>query len=274
MEDGEPFLPEERNLLDTVASRIGMIVERHRAERDRASLIEQVRHADRLATIGQLAAGVAHELNEPLAAVLGLAQLARKEEGLPGSVAADLDRIVQAALHARDVIQKLLFFARRMPPARAAVRLSQIVEEALGLLDGPIRGAGVEVVRSLQAELPDVVADPSQIRQVLVNLILNAVQAMPRGGRLTIETRVENGTAVISVGDEGPGMSEKVLGQLFTPFFTTKDVGEGTGLGLAVAAGILSAHGGTIRAESEPGRGSRFDVRLPFTPPGGEPGAW
>jgi|RhiMetdeSRZDD1v2_1073273.scaffolds.fasta_scaffold04346_2 two-component system, NtrC family, sensor kinase len=265
--DEGPFLREERNLLNTVASRLGLIVERYRAERDRSILMEQLRHADRLATIGQLAAGVAHELNEPLAAILGLAQLSRKSADLPGQAARDLDKIVQGALHAREVIQKLLLFARRMPPARTGLKLNGLVEEALALLDARRADGGIEVVRSFQNDLPDLTADPSQIRQVLVNLLLNALQATPRGGRIEVQTRSEEGQAVVVVKDTGAGMSAEVLQQLFTPFFTTKDVGEGTGLGLAVVSGIVSSHGGTIHAESEVGHGSRFEIRLPLTPP-------
>jgi signal transduction histidine kinase len=264
--DEGPFLHEERNLLNTVASRVGLIVARRRAERDRTNLAEQLHHADRLATIGQLAAGVAHELNEPLAAILGLAQLSRKASQVPEPVVEDLEKIIKAALHARDVIRNLLLFARRVAPVRTKVRLNELVEQALELLEARCADTSVEVVRSLEKGLPDVTADPSQIRQVLVNLLVNAVQAMPEGGRLEVETRSEAEHVIVAIADTGVGMSADVRKRLFTPFFTTKDVGEGTGLGLAVAAGIVGSHGGTIHAESEVGRGSRFEVRLPLTP--------
>ena len=264
--DEGPFLPEERHLLNTVASRLGLIVERHRAERDRLILTEQLHHADRLATIGQLAAGVAHEQNEPLAAILGLAQLSRKAVHLPDQVARDLEKIVEAALHAREVIRKLLLFARRMPLVKTAVCLNELVDEALALLEARREGSGIELVRALEQNLPDVTADPSQIRQVLINLLVNAVQAMPGGGRLEVRTGRETDHVLVAITDTGMGMGEDVLKQLYAPFFTTKDVGEGTGLGLAVASGIVKAHGGTILVESEVGRGSRFEVRLPRTP--------
>lgn len=262
-----PFLREERNLLNTVASRLGLIVARRRAEVDRTNLMEQLHHADRLATIGQLAAGVAHELNEPLAAILGLAQLSRKAAQVPEPVARDLEKIVKAALHAREVIRNLLLFARRLHPVRTKVRLNDLVEEALALLETRRVAAGIDLVRSLEEPLPDLTADPSQIRQVLVNLLVNAVQAMPEGGKLEVQTRSEAERVIVTITDTGVGMSANVRKQLFTPFFTTKDVGEGTGLGLAVAAGIVGSHGGTIHAESEVGHGSRFEVRLPLTLP-------
>lgn len=268
--DEGPFLSEERRLLDTVASRLGLIVERDRAERDRAKFTEQLHHADRLATIGQLAAGVAHELNEPLAGILGLAQLSAKTPGLPEPVARDLEKIVQETLHAREIIRNLLLFARRMPPVRKPVCLNALLDEALALTE-PRRDAGTEIVRFLEEGLPDLTADPSQIRQVLVNLLVNAAQAMPGGGRLEVETRSEPGHVILAIADTGVGMSEDTRRRLFAPFFTTKDVGEGTGLGLAVASGIVHSHGGTIRVESEVGRGSRFEVRLPLRPPPANP---
>jgi signal transduction histidine kinase len=141
------------------------------------------------------------------------------------------------------------------------------VDQALALLEARRADTGVELVRSLEEGLPDLTADPSQIRQVLVNLLVNAVQAMPGGGRLEVQTRSGAGHVIVAITDTGVGMSADVLKRLYTPFFTTKDVGEGTGLGLAVAAGIVSSHGGTIHVESEVGRGSRFEVRLPLTPP-------
>ncbi|MFY9551850.1 MAG: ATP-binding protein [Thermoanaerobaculia bacterium] len=265
--DEGPFLNEERNLLNAVASRLGLIVARRRAERDRANLTEQLHHADRLATIGQLAAGLAHELNEPLAAILGLAQLSSKAPQVPEPVVRDLEKIIKAALHARDVIRNLLLFARRVPPARTKVRLNELVEQALALVEARRTDTGIELVRSLEERLPDLTADPSQIRQVLVNLLVNAVQAMSRGGRLDVQTRSEADHVLVAITDTGVGMSADVRRRLYTPFFTTKDVGEGTGLGLAVASGIVSSHGGTIHVESEVGHGSRFEVRLPLTPP-------
>jgi two-component system NtrC family sensor kinase len=264
--DEGPFLREERNLLNMVASRLGLIVGRRRADRDRLTLTEQLHHADRLATIGQLAAGVAHELNEPLAGILGLAQLSRKAADLPEQVARDLDKIVQTTLHAREVIRNLLLFARRVPPVKTEVRLNDLVEEALALLESRREQFGIQLVRALKEGLPNLTADPSQIRQVLVNLLVNAVQAMPQGGRLEVRTGSETDRIFVVITDTGMGMSEDVRKQLYAPFFTTKDVGEGTGLGLAVVAGIVNSHGGTIHVESEVGLGSRFEVRLPLTP--------
>ncbi len=258
-----PFLKEEQSLIDTVARELALIIERREAEDYKWRLQDQLRHADRLATIGQLAAGVAHELNEPLGNILGFAQLAKKDSKLPRQTAEDMDKIVAASLHAREVVHKLLIFARQMPPRKTQVNLNRMVEEGLYFLESRCAKAGIELVRSLAPDLPEIQADPSQLHQVLVNLVVNAVQAMPNGGRLTIETLARPGHVSLTVKDTGIGMSEEVKKQIFIPFFTTKDVDQGTGLGLAVVHGIVTTHGGTIQVESKVGRGTRFEIQLP-----------
>ncbi|RPJ43673.1 MAG: PAS domain-containing sensor histidine kinase [Candidatus Latescibacterota bacterium] len=259
-----PFLDEEQALLVTVARQTALIVERRRGEEERERLSGQLRHADRLATIGQLAAGVAHELNEPIATVLGYAQLSKKSEGVPREVAGDLERIEKSALHAREVVRKLLIFSRQMPSARSMVNLNQVVREGIYFLESRCAKAGIEIERELATALPELYADASQLHQILVNLVVNAVQAMPNGGKLTLRTARAGDSLVLSVEDTGVGIPEELHEKIFLPFFTTKDVREGTGLGLAVVHGIVTAHGGSIGVTSEPGRGSKFEVRLPL----------
>jgi signal transduction histidine kinase len=260
---GEVFLPEEERLLETVVRQVALIAERQQAERDKGTLQRQLIHADRLATIGQLAAGVAHELNEPLGSVLGFAQLVQKSAELPGEARRDTEKIVTAALYAREVIRKLMVFARQVPARRVRVSLNQVVGDAFYFLEARCTVASVEVVRHLDAEPAEILADPAQLKQVVVNLVVNAIQAMPDGGTLSVRTRTDGPQVVLEVSDTGTGMSAEVLERAFLPFFTTKDVNEGTGLGLAVVHGIITSHGGSIAAHSEPGRGSRFEVRLP-----------
>lgn len=259
-----PFLKEERSLIDTVAREVALIIERLEAEDYKLRLQEQLRHADRLATIGQLAAGVAHELNEPLGSILGFAQLAKKGSKLPKRAAEDMEKIVKASLHAREVIHKLLVFARQKPLQKSAVNLNRIVEEGLYFLESRCAKAGIKLVRALRPDLPEISADASQLHQILVNLVVNAVQAMPDGGELTIETFAGEGNVSLIVKDTGIGMTEEVKQKLFTPFFTTKDVDQGTGLGLAVVHGIVTSHGGTIQVASKVGQGARFEIRLPI----------
>ena len=261
------FLKEERELIDAVAREMALIVERTEAEEEKSKLQQQLIHADRLATIGELAAGVAHELNEPLGSVLGFAQLAKKSLGQPERAEGDLEKIITAALYAREVIKKLMVFARQMPPRKARGDLNQVVEEGLYFLEARCARKGIEVVRELAPDLPEITADPSQLKQVLVNLVVNSVQAMPQGGTLTVRTQAGDASVSLIVEDTGTGIGEEVREKVFLPFFTTKDVDQGTGLGLAVVHGIVTAHGGSIDFDSRPGHGTRFEIRLPGTGP-------
>jgi signal transduction histidine kinase len=263
--DEGPFLKEERDLIDTIAKDIALIVEQRKIEEDKAKLQTQLRHADRLATIGQLAAGVAHELNEPLGNILGFAQLVKKTPEMPKTIEKDVDKIVIASLHAREVVKKLMLFARQMPPQKVQLNLNKLIEDGLYFLQSRCAKEGIELIRSFTPDLPEIIADPSQIQQVLVNLVVNAIQAMPKRGRLTIRTLTGDGYVSLIMEDTGIGMSEEVMKQIFTPFFTTKDIGQGTGLGLPVVHGIVTAHGGSIKVESKVGQGSRFEVKLPLS---------
>ena len=224
----------------------------------------QLRHADRLAKVGQLTAGVAHELNEPLGNILGFAQLAAKNSDLPDQVDKDVKNIIQSALHAREIIKKLMLFSRQMPSKREKVNLNRLIEDALSFIEPRFATSEVEFIRELDQNVPEITADASQLTQVLVNLAINAVQAMPNGGTITIKTLAENEHVVFSVQDTGIGMDQETIKQIFLPFFTTKDVDQGTGLGLSVVHGIVTSHGGTIEVESEVGKGTRFEIRLPI----------
>ncbi len=265
--DEGPFLKEERNLIDAVARQVASVVERRQAEQDKLKLHNQLLHADRLATIGMLAAGVAHELNEPLGNILGFAQLAKKCPGLPASAEDDIGKIEAASLHAREIIQKLLVFARQAPPQKTHVNLNQVVEDGLYFFEARCAREGIELIRLLSPGLPEITADPGQLNQLLVNLVVNALQSMPGAGKITVQTQFCDHKVLLSVEDTGTGMSKEVLDKIFIPFFTTKDVGHGTGLGLPVVYGIVTAHGGTIDVKSEPGSGTRFEIQLPVIEP-------
>jgi len=261
--DEGPFLKEERKLIDNIAKALALIIEQKQAEEDKKRLKEQIRHADRLVTIGQLSAGVAHELNEPLSNILGFAQLINKNKNLCKTIKQDIEKIVNASLHAREIVKKLLIFSRQMPTKMAPADLNQIVEDGLYFLESRCAKEGVELIRLLDRNIPKLTIDPAQITQVLVNLVVNAIQAMPEGGSLKVETRGKNNSVLLIVEDTGQGMSELTLKQIFLPFFTTKEVGQGTGLGLAVVHGIVTSHGGSIKIKSKPGKGSRFEIKLP-----------
>ncbi len=261
--DPEPFLPEEHRLLEEVAAELASAAERLRSEAEKGRLEAQLRHSDRLATIGQLAAGVAHEMNEPLTTILGFAQLAAKAQGVPRAVAGDLSRIVEAALQAREVVQKLLTFGRSAPQKLETCGLNRAVSGVAAFLEPRCRRERIEIRCLLEEPGPEVRADPTQLNQVLLNLCVNAIQAMPTGGTLTVRTGRDGGWALLCVEDTGVGMEPSVLERIFIPFFTTKGVGSGTGLGLSMVHGIVTSHGGTVSVSSEPGKGARFEVRLP-----------
>ena len=262
--DEGPFLKEERRLIDTVAREIALIIERKQSQKDKERLQEQLLHADRLATIGQLSAGVAHELNEPIGSIMGFAQLIQKNPSIPDQIQEDIEKIMKASLHAREVIKKLMLFARQMPPQKTSVNLNQIIAEGLYFLESRCAKEGIKVVLELAKSLPEVTADPAQMTQVLVNIIVNAIQAMPEGGQLNIRTKVSGKLVLLIIEDTGKGMEDKELKHIFLPFFTTKDVGKGTGLGLAVVHGIVTSHGGSIHVDSKIKKGTRFTIKLPI----------
>jgi two-component system NtrC family sensor kinase len=264
--DEGPFLSNERSLLDAIARQIAVIVEHWQAQEERSRLQKQLMHADRLATIGQLAAGVAHELNEPLSSILGFAQLLERSAGMPEGARPDIQKIVTASLHAREIIKKLLLFARQTPTFKGPMDLNRVILGAIDLFKRYFEREQTELVCVLCPQMPVMRGDAGQLTQVLVNLVVNAVQAMPQGGRLTIQTHVQDSHAVCIVEDTGVGMTEEIQDRLFVPFFTTKEVNQGTGLGLPVVHGIVTSHGGTIEVGSQPGKGTTFTIRLPIDP--------
>lgn len=266
LEDAEgPFLKEERSLIDVIAKQVALVIERLNAEKEKKELEKQLIHTDRLATIGQLAAGVAHELNEPLGNILGFAQLVKKNPELPVQAGHDLEKIETASLYAREIVKKLLIFSRQTPTKKAKIKLNEVVGESLGLFEGRLEKEGIELKKSLSPELPEITVDAGQVNQVLVNLIVNAIQAMPNGGTLTVRTEAMDGHVLIYVEDTGIGMSDEVMEQIFLPFYTTKDIDQGTGIGLAVVQGIITSHGGSIDVISKENTGTCFQIKLPVT---------
>ena len=257
------FLQEEQHLLDAVAKEVSAIILRRETAQDKIRLEEQLRHADRLATVGQLAAGVAHELNEPLGHMLGFAQLIRKRSDVSDQVLRDIEKIIATSLHAREIVKKLLIFARQVPPQKTRVNLNELMKEGLAFFESRFANEGVNIVCIFTPETTDVEADPSQLNQVFVNLIVNALHAMPAGGELRISTYRKPRKICVAIEDTGTGMDKDVLKKIFTPFFTTKDIGLGTGLGLPVAHGIISSHGGSIKIDSEAGKGTVCRIELP-----------
>lgn len=261
------FFEEEDRLLSEVARQVGLIVDRRETAAEQERLHAKLRHADRLATIGRLAAGVAHELNEPLGGILGFSQLLAKTPDMPDQALKDLEKIEAAALHARDIIRHLMVFARQTPPCDSRVSFNRLIRDSEAIWGAHCAAAGVELKYALDETIPEMIADDRQLRQVVTNLAVNAIQAMPEGGRLTIETARKDSWIRLIVKDEGIGIAPEQLPQLFDPFYTTKDVNEGSGLGLSIVHGIVTGHEGTISFESTPGRGTAVTVQLPIRRP-------
>ena len=231
---------------------------------DRVALERQVQQTEKMVAVGLLAAGVAHEVNTPLTGISSYTQLLRSQMDPLDARIEWLDKIEKQTFRGAKIVSNLLNFARAGGSDDASLDVSKVVSDVLSLVDHQLEKARVRVVKELATGLPTVVGSENKIQQVLFNLILNARDAMPSGGWLTLKTFVDGRDIVVEVSDTGLGIAETDLPRIFDPFFTTKDVGQGTGLGLAVSYGIVQEHGGTIRAESAKGQGSRFEVRLPI----------
>jgi two-component system sensor histidine kinase HydH len=235
-----------------------------------AKLREDLSRSRRLAALGELAAGVAHEIRNPLSAIRGLVLYLAKKFS-PGSSEAEYAGVVVSEVDRMGrVIGGLLDFARPKAPEFVRVNLADVVRHALTLIEDEARAAGIALERRIDPDLPPAQVDRDQVTQVLLNLLVNALEAMPDGGRLEVGVQREADRAVIRVSDTGPGISPEDRARLFDPFFTTKK--KGSGLGLAIAQRIVENHGGTIRVDSEIGRGTTFLVSLPLEGPEGAAG--
>ncbi|HMG93901.1 MAG TPA: ATP-binding protein [Chryseolinea sp.] len=258
------FLPEERSLLKTVAHELSLFIRKRSVEDEKQKLQVQLQHVERLAFVGELSAGIAHELNEPLAKILGFAQLIKKTGNLEDQQAEDIERIVKASLYTREIIKKLMIFSRQMPPQITKVNLNEIIGNILYFIDVRFQSRGIKLKTKLDNNLPVMKGDEVQMSQVLVNLITNAVHAMPEGGDITVATKAKGKFISLLVSDTGSGMGPETKQRIFEPFFTTKPVGQGTGLGLSVVKGIIDSHHGKIVVNSTAGKGTKFEILLPL----------
>ncbi len=261
----------------TGAMRIEALVrdvsERKHLEVQSRDLYYQLLQTEKMAALGQTISGVAHELNNPLATILSWAERLSEHADGNAPLKRGLDVILSESERAARIVRNLLTFARKRQSTRALVDLNEIIRETLNLRAYEQRITNITVIPALAAGLPAVFADGHQVKQVLLNLLMNAEQAMlGANGRGTIVIRTWHDSAkqmvVMEVNDDGPGVAEDVKGKIFDPFFTTKEVGKGTGLGLTVAYAIVQEHGGRIRLESRPGAGASFFVEFPMSPLG------
>jgi len=262
--DEGPFLKEERALIDAIAKKLIVIIERAEDRKEKEMLESKLMHADRLATIGEFTAGIAHELNEPIASVLGFAQLIKKDQNIDSRIIKDVDKIIQASIHAREIIRKLMSFSKYDDRPGIKVNLNKVITDAFYLLETRCKKEQIEIVKTLEADLPGILANPLEMSQVVVNLCVNSIQAMPSGGTLLIHTYSGQERVMLVVQDTGTGISEDNLSRIFDPFFTTKDAATNTGLGLSVVHGIVTSFKGYISVESHLGVGTRFEISFPM----------
>ena len=229
----------------------------------RARLEEQLQHTEKMASVGLLAAGVAHEMNTPLAGISSYTQLLRGQMEETDSRSELLDKIEKQSFRAAKIVNSLLNFSRSSGTEFEQVDVNKALVDVLSLVEHQMSGSRIRVRRELAEDLPSIRGNENRIQQVFFNLILNARDAMPRGGWLTLVTYADTDTVVIEVKDTGHGIRRDHIRRIYDPFFTTKGIGRGTGLGLSVSYGIVQEHGGAIFVDSTPGQGTKFQVALP-----------
>ena len=267
------FLAAEFNHL---CERLGQTYRRLTEEQqERSNLETHLRQSERLASVGQLAAGLAHEIGTPLNVIGGRAEYLLRRPRAQQELTENLEIIRSQIDRIAGIVRQLLEFSRRREPELRNVELMPLLSKVISLMDHKIEEKGIDVESAGLESLPAIRGDPDLLQQVFINLFLNSLHALQRGGRITVSGAVTtNGPVTGTAGhagdwlrirfeDNGTGIAPEMLGKVFDPFFTTKDIGEGTGLGLAVTYGIVKEHGGEIRVESEPGRFSRFTIFLP-----------
>ena len=252
-----------------------MVTRIERADREKEMLNEQVIEAGKLASVGELAAGIAHEINNPMAIMVeeaGWIEDLLQEQEEEFQEGANLDEFKRAVnqikiqgKRCKEITHKLLSFARKTDPMVRMVQLNDLVEEIVALCEQRAKYSNIHIRMNLMSDLPTIYASPSEMQQVLLNLINNAVDAMEKsGGDIDITTRVDGAHVVLDVGDTGPGIPQANLARIFDPFFTTKPVGKGTGLGLSICYGIIHKIGGEISVNSAVGMGAVFHIRVPI----------
>jgi two-component system NtrC family sensor kinase len=249
--------------LSTTIEKVRLYEETCRAYEDLRRTQEQLLQSEKMSAVGQLIAGVAHELNNPLTAILGYAQLL-ESEGLPERAADFVSKLFKQAQRTHRVVQNLLSFARQRKPQKEQVDICKVLDETLALRDYDLKVNDIKVEREIEAGLPAVTVDPHQLEQVFLNIINNGVDAMlemGRGGSLKVKAYARDGNVITEFQDSGPGIKEP--NRIFDPFYTTKSVGKGTGLGLSICYGIVKEHGGDISARNREGGGAIIEIRLP-----------
>ncbi len=257
------FLTEEKKLLKNVAINVGDLLERVAIRENEAIVKRKMEHADRLSILGEITAGIAHELNTPLANILGFAELLKSKETEKTQASKDLDKIINSAIFSREVVKKLMFFACEMPQNLGQTDLIPIIKEAMNLLDPTFKKQQITYKVNLPKSPVLMKADTVQLTQVIFNLVLNAIYFSPKNGVIKISLEETKKKIILKIADQGPGISPENVPKIFQPFFTTKNVGDGSGLGLSVVHGIIKGHRGTIDYQNNTPNGAIFIITFP-----------
>ncbi|APA65347.1 sensor histidine kinase [Maribacter sp. 1_2014MBL_MicDiv] len=258
----DDFLIEEQTLLNNVALDVGNLIERKQIRDSEALTRRKMERTDRLHILGEITAGIAHELNTPLANILGFAELLTDKMTDKQSVR-DLEKIMDSAIFSREIVKKLMFFACEMPQEMKRVQLIPIVTSVIKLLAPSLRDKKIKLVTTYENEDLVLQADTVQLTQVLFNLIMNAIYYSPENGIISVKVLDTENHILLKIADQGEGIPKELEDKVFEPFFTTKPIGEGTGLGLSVVHGIITSHKGTIEHEQNTPKGTIFTVNFP-----------
>ncbi|MEZ4722391.1 MAG: ATP-binding protein [Flavobacteriales bacterium] len=258
------FLEEEQHLIEMIAQEIAVIVERVELRQKEKEFESKMQRSDRLGILGEITAGIAHELNTPLANILGFSQFIRSNAD-ELQIQKDADKIIQSTMYAREVVKKLMLFSCDIPGDIKESNINETVSNALKLLKPTIQEAHLEL--EIDEDPNDVVAsiDSVQITQLVFNLVINAIHASRPHGKINVRIKSNKDAFVLEVEDKGYGIPDEVQSKMFEPFFTTKQPGEGSGLGLSVVHGIVKSHGGDIDVKSQEGMGTRFVIQIPLS---------
>ena len=258
------FSKEELNFVFLVTERTGAVIHRAKILESQKSQYDQLAlHTEKLSALGRMAAGIAHEINNPLAGVLLFSTNMLKKAPPEGPIKEGLEIIVQETIRCKTIIQGLLEFSRASEPHKILADINQVIEKGLAILENEFQLHHIRIERKLADQLPKILLDENQIEQILVNLLLNSIQAIGERGLITIRTGLSphHKLVTLEVSDTGGGIPPEHMSKIFEPFFSTKP--KGTGLGLAVTYGIVQKHGGQIQVESQPGQGTTMFLNFP-----------
>jgi signal transduction histidine kinase len=257
------FLNEEIQLLNKVAQEVGNLIERKQIIESEALAKRQIERADRLSILGEITAGIAHELNTPLANILGYTELLKDQlKNKPQSIN-DLDKIINSAIFSREVVKKLMFFSCDMPQQMEFLNIVPIIEDAIGLLNPNFKKKSLFCKLQIDSQSILLRVDPIQLTQVIFNLVINAIYFSPEKGTINVHVSEKENQVILKISDEGTGIKKEDSENIFNPFFTTKPVGDGSGLGLSVVHGIVKSHQGSITFEPNTPKGTIFKITLP-----------